>query len=95
MKTANAALVLAAGILLLAVVVTNRTGNLSAAWTALLGTAPATGKSPSTIASSAVPAWASSPNLQAYGSALSGTYQIPSATSLPSTSLSSLGVPAL
>lgn len=45
MKTGNAALIIAAGILLLWVVTSNRTQNLSASWQALLGTAPKTATS--------------------------------------------------
>ena len=40
MKTANAALVIAAGIILLWVVTSGRTKNLSAAWAALFGSSP-------------------------------------------------------
>lgn len=40
MKTGNAALIIAAGILLLWVVTSNRTQNLAASWAALLGAAP-------------------------------------------------------
>lgn len=86
MKTANAALLVAAGILLLWVVTSGRLKNLAASWQALLGVAPSGGSSSNGISlpNSSVGTWGGSSSSISLPNSSVGTWGTSALSDLPS-----------